>query len=112
MFIVNQDRNEIINTDNVVRIFVENEVRIVAETSGGDNIMLGMYIKRENKAQGVFEEIIKSMFVPNLVAVNTIVTDDYAEKFKNLRIGPWGIAVGPGEDIRPYSREVFYMPEE
>ena len=112
MFIVNQDRNEIINADNVVRIFVENEVRIMAETSGGDNIMLGMYVKHEGKAQGVFEEIIKTMFVPNLVAVNTIVTDDYADKFKNLCSGPWGIAVGPGEYIRPYSREAFYMPEE
>lgn len=112
MFIVNQDRNEIVNADNVVRIFVENEVRIVAETSGGDDIVLGMYVKRENKAQGVFEEILRTMFIPNLVAVNTIVTDDFAEKFRNLGNMPWGIAVGPGEDIKPFNREVYYMPEE
>lgn len=113
MFIVNQDRNEIINADNVVRIFVENEVRIVAETSGGDSIILGMYVKREKKAQEVFEEILKTMFIPNVVAINTVVTDDYAERFRGM-IGnkPWGIAIGPGEDIRPYARDVYYMPEE
>lgn len=112
MFIVNQDRNELVNADNVVRIFVENEVRIMAETPGGDSIVLGMYANRKGKANEVFGEFLNTIFVPNLIAVNTMVPDDYAEKFKNLGNQPWGIAIGSGEDIKPFTREVYYMPEE
>lgn len=112
MFIVNQDRDGIINTDNVVRIFVENEVRIVAETTGNYNIILGMYVKREKKAQEVFEEILNAVFIPNLIAINTVVPDDYEEKFKGFQNEPWGIAVGEGADIKPFDRAVYYMPEE
>lgn len=112
MFIVNQDRDAIINADNVVRIFVENEVRIVAETVGNYNNILGIYVKREKKAQEVFEEILNTVFIPNLIAINTVVPEDYAEKFKELQNEPWGIAIGEGSDIKPFARAVYYMPEQ
>lgn len=112
MFIINQDRNELINADNIVRIYIENEVRIMAETCGGNNIILGMYLKRKDKAYEVFKEMLDLMFLPNLVTVNTVLADDFEEKLKNLNNLPWGISVEKGGNIEAYNREVYYMPEE
>lgn len=113
MFIVNQDRDEIVNTDNIVRIFVENDVRVIAETSNGTEVLFGMYLKRENKADEVFKDMLSYMFIPNLIAINTNVSDDFAENFKKFSTLPWGVALkGENVDIKTVERAVYYMPEE
>lgn len=113
MFFVNQKRDEIINANHIIRIYVENDVRVMADTTDGDSVILGMYAKREKKAHEVFQEMLNTMFIPNVVAINQSVSDDFAERFKKEVEGaPWGISVGAGSDIRPYGREVYYMPEE
>lgn len=110
MFIINQDRNVMVNTDHIINIYVE-DTKVQARTSAGYTV-LGIYDHHENRADEVFKEMLGNMFIPNLVAVNTVVTEDYAEKFKSFANKPWGIAIGPGEDIKPFNREVYYMPEE
>lgn len=113
MFIVNQDRDEIVNTDNIVRIFVENDVRVIAETSNGTEVLLGMYLKRENKANEVFKEMLDNMFIPNLIAINADILDDFHKGFKEWPIMPWGVALkGENVDIKTVERAAYYMPEE
>lgn len=113
MFFVNQKRDEIINVNHIIRIYVDNDVRVMADTTDGDSVILGIYAKREKEAHEVFQEMLNTMFIPNVVAVNQSVLDDFADRFKKEVGGaPLGIAAGAGSDIRPYAREVYYMPEE
>jgi hypothetical protein len=65
MIIVSQDRKQIVNHDNVTRIFIENlengEFGIGADTNSAESHVwdLGCY-KTEERAEKVLEEIIKT----------------------------------------------------
>lgn len=111
MFIVNQDRNEIVNADNVTHIFIENGKRIMAETTAANCITLGVYEEVNDRAYDVFNKMIDAMFIPNMIAVNKNVDDDFADKFRDHGNKPWGIILKGDEYLMPYQRDVYYMPE-
>lgn len=113
MFIVNQDRNVMVNTDHIIRIYIANNTRITAETSGRDDVVLGNYKCHDGRADEVFKDMISNMFIPNLIAINANVEDDFAENFKKFSTLPWGVALkGENVDIKTVERAAYYMPEE
>ena len=115
MFIINQDRNVMVNADHITHVYIENNTRIVAETSRGEEIVLGNYknCNCECRADEVFKDMLSNMFIPNLIAINTNVSDDFAENFKKFSTLPWGVALkGENVDIKTVERAAYYMPEE
>lgn len=109
MFIVSKDRDMLINMDNVTNIYIENRSRIMARTVDSEEIVLGVY---SNRADEIFSEVLDTMFIPNMVVTNKTIPDGFAEQFKGLDNKSWGIAVAEGENVVPYAREIYYMPEE
>lgn len=113
MFVINQDRNVMVNTDHVIRIYVENDTRVMAETSCERDIVLGIYNHRENRADEVFKEMLENIFIPNPIVINTAIPDDFADKFKKWSTMPWGVSfAGEHVDIKTIERAAYYMPEE
>ena len=109
MFIVSKDREVVVNADNTTNIYIENGNKILARMVDSEEVVLGFYV---TGAKSAFEKMLNAIFIPNMIAINTVVTDDYAEKFKGFGDAPWGIAIGKDEDIKPIPRAVYYMPEE
>lgn len=109
MFIVSKDRDVLINVDNVTNIYIENRSRIMARAIDSEEILLGVYA---NQADEVFAEVLGNIFIPNMIVSNKVIPDDFAEQFKGANNKPRGIAVGTGESVTPYAREIYYMPEE
>lgn len=115
MFIINQDRNVMVNADHIIYVYIENNTRIVAETSSGEEIVLGNYknCNCECRADEVFKEMLLNMFIPNIIAINTDVSDNFSENFKKWPTRPWGIPIkGENVDIKTVERAAYYMPEE
>lgn len=113
MFIINQDRNVMVNTDHIIRVYIANDTRVTAETSCGDDVVLGNYRDRDGRADEVFKDMLSNMFIPNLIAINTNALDNFAENFKKFPTLPWGVALqGENVDIKTVERAAYYMPEE
>lgn len=111
MFIINQDRNVVVNTDHIISIYVD-DTKVSAKTSVGYTV-LGIYDHRENRADEVFKEMLENIFIPNLIVINTTIPDDFAEKFKKWPTMPWGVSfAGEHVDIKTIERAAYYMPEE
>lgn len=115
MFIVNQNRNMMVNADHITHVYIENNTRIVAGTSRGGDIVLGNYknCNCECRADEVFKEMLSNMFVPNLIAINTEVSANFSKGFKEWSTMPWGVSLeGENVDIKTVERAAYYMPEE
>ncbi len=58
MFIVNDNKTEIINMDNVTKIFVQGKY-VMAETVGGGKTILGDY-KTDEQADAMFDVMVQT----------------------------------------------------
>lgn len=108
MFIVTQDKEVVVNANNLTNIYISNG-NIMARMVDSEVVVLGAYVGR---AKEILAKMLDDIFIPNMVVTNKTIPDDFAEQFKGLENKPWGIAVSDGANAVPYSREVYYMPEE
>lgn len=105
MYIVDQDRSNVVNIGNIKSI-VLNGKRITA-----DDYTLAAY-DTEQRGKEVFEQLLGNAFPPDMiVAKNCNISEDAV---KDLAMDHSIIMVrGNGQaDVTAYSCGVYYMPEE
>lgn len=104
MFIVNQQRNNTINLNNVKEIY------IVRNRVSADEIVIGKY-ETEERAKQVYEEMLEVLFSPYIMLKNTEVPSD---ELKNIADG--NVILLKSADREPevkfYDNGLYYMPEE
>jgi hypothetical protein len=109
MFIVNADRNSVVNMDNVISVYVTGE-RILAVTKV-DDIVIGLY-RTDERAQEVYAEMLKEAFPPFTWGFqNCEITPEEYQEFRNIENGVTCVS-GPDGKIERYDCGVYYMPEE
>jgi hypothetical protein len=109
MFIVDADRCNILNVDNVITIGV-NGKRIIA-TTNTDDIVIGAYCTVE-RTKAVYAEMLEEVFPPNtLVFQNCEIAPEEYQKFRNIENGTICVS-GPDAKMERYDCGVYYMPEE
>lgn len=112
MFIVNYDRDVVVNVDNISAICVENK-HIQAVTAQNMRITLGAYAT-EGRANEVFKEMMRAIFMPMMLSLkNCVMGSDDIEHFKEM--GVELLQVKDNSDKITAQRldcGVYYMPEE
>lgn len=111
MFIVTQERDNVLNVDNVISVNVDGK-RIVAVTKTNDYV-IGAYTDPD-RAEGVFKEMLQNVFQPVIVMKNC-KPDENFEKFENL-LGTSKVClvenVGDRASVEFINNETYYMPEK
>jgi hypothetical protein len=108
MFIVNADRDSIVNMDNVINIYVEGN-RILAFTKV-DDMVLGLY-RSEERAKDVFAEMLKEAFPPSTwIFKNCSIEPGEYKRFKDIENGAICVS-GQNAKVEQFDCGVYYMPE-
>lgn len=105
MFIVDQERKQIINIDNVLNIGIDDDTIFVY--THVKCMILGIY--PPNRAQEVFNEMLKVAFPPNTYILENVNMNDTKLCFDNL---PLNIVTQGDAKITRYDIGVYYMPEK
>lgn len=109
MFIVNANRDNTVNVDNVVSIGIDDK-KILAMTAV-DDIVLGSY-GSDARAKEVYAVMLKEVFPPSkLIFQNCTIDKDEYEKLREIENGVICVC-GEDADIKQFDCGVFYMPEE
>ena len=112
MFIISQDKETIVNVDNVTNIFIVNGNRVAARMVDSEEIILGFYVAGAKK---VFDEMLKTVFPPvTLIFQNCMPDKESISAFKD-KMDLGAIIVNDGTDraeVKMYDCGVYYMPEE
>lgn len=110
MFIVTQQRDMVLNVDNLISVKVDGK-RIIAVTET-DDYVIGTY-KDSERAGEVFRENLKTIFQPVIVMKNC-KPDESFERLKDL-FGTDKVCViekiGDGASVEFGNAGVYYMPE-
>lgn len=77
MYIISQDREVVINTDNTTNIFIEKGTRITARMVDSEEVALGVYI---NGATEIFQKMLKECFSPQIIFTNVEPPEEIREK--------------------------------
>jgi len=109
MFIVDYERGEVANIDNVTSIYVD-EKRIYAVTTVRD-ILLGEY-DTPDRAKEVFAEMLKKVFPPNLMVAHNCTLDKMKiEEMRSEHNMPLVVNTVGDARIERFDCGVYYMPE-
>lgn len=111
MFIVTQQRDMVLNADNLISVKVDGKrIIAVAET---DDYVIGTY-KNSERAGEVFRENLKNIFKPVLVMKNC-KPDESFERLKEM-FGTNEVCIieniGDKASVEFNNSGVYYMPEE
>jgi hypothetical protein len=109
MFIVDADRCNILNVDNVIAIGVDGK-RITA-TTNTDDIVIGAYCTVE-RTKAVYEEMLKEAFPPSTwIFQNCSIEPEEYKRFKDIEYGAICVS-GQNAKVERFDCGVYYMPEE
>lgn len=111
MFIVDCDRENVVNVDNVMNVRIDGK-KIIAVTKT-DDITIGAYTT-DKRAKEVFIEMLRDVFPPSLLIVKNCDVDPEMQKFISGR-NMTGVYVSDGTnkaDVQMFNCGVYYMPEE
>lgn len=112
MFIVSQNRDIVVNVDNITNIYIENENIIIARAVDSEEIFLGMY---HNKTNEVFKEMLKNVFPPStLIFHNCMLDKESLSAFKDKQeLGAIFVSDDTNRaEVKMFDCGVYYMPEE
>lgn len=110
MIIVNQDCRSILNADNVVRIYVEDN-RILSKLFDCTVTCLANYGKQK-RAEEVFEKMLSECFMSDAALfINVQPTKEVEEILKNRGFGIMAQTPDDKPSVNVLSG-VYYMPEE
>lgn len=110
MFIVNSDRDHVVNMNRIETIRIEGNYIVAISTN--DKIYLGKY-SPENRTNEVFKEMLRSLFVTTMYMQNCNMDDDIIKSFKENKMNVF-ITKDSSEKVSVTQLEcaIYYMPEE
>lgn len=112
MFIISQNRDVVVNVNNITNIYIENENRIIARAVDSEEIFLGMYLSRTNE---VFKEMLLKVFPPTtLIFKNCELDMEDTSRMRDIAADAKIISVKDDNcvsEARIYDCGVYYMPE-
>lgn len=108
MFIVDQERKNIINIDNVLNIGIDDDA--ICVYTHVKCIILGIH--PPNRAQEVFKELLNVAFPPNTFVCQNCEMSDLAEIEKQARKTPLFVQCQGDATIQRFDIGVYYMPEK
>lgn len=112
MFIVNYNREVVVNMDNISAICVENKY-IQAVTAHDMRITLGAYAS-ESRGKEVFKEMMKAVFMPMMLFLKDCVMDNNdIVHFKEMDVEILQVQDNSGKiSAQMIDRGIYYMTEE
>lgn len=115
MFIVSQDRNSVVNMENMTAVYIDGTEKMImadfTKDAGIDCMVLGRY--NEQRTREVFREMLEKVFPPNVLFCNNAEIDPETSRkfFENHE--PLVIQEkGADTRIQNYDFGVYYMQEE
>ena len=109
MYIVDYERGEIVNMDNVVSIFIND--RFIKAVTKVNDIILGRYETPE-RTKEVFEEMLDKVFPPNVYLMKNCEIDKESLEQLQKADAPFFVSTKGDAKIERYDMGVYYMPEK
>ena len=116
MFVVSQNRKEVVNADNVRLFYVYRNI-VVAQFRPGQETDLGKYVS-DKRAEEVFEQMLKECFPPSTVIFQNVdMPSDFLERIEreNKKVIENAVFLeAPEQPVKfeKFDLNCWYMPEE
>ena len=113
MYIVDFERSEVVNMDNVNSIALGNKTKsneIIANMNNGDIIILGVYDDSERACE-VFDMLLAYCFPPSIYSMNNCNLGKDEIKKVTMEIEPLLVSSIGNTKIERFDSGVYYMPE-
>ena len=108
MYIVDYERGEIVNMDNVISIFKSD--RFIKAVTKVDDIVLGRYETPE-RTKEVFKEMLETVFPPNVYLMENCDIDKASFEKLSKDNFPLFVSTKGDAKIERYDVGVYYIPE-